>query len=52
MDLSERRLPELRKAGCKKQDHCYSKREEAVWLLKKTYFGPHFPVPDPKKIPG
>jgi hypothetical protein len=23
----------LKKAGCKKQDHCYSKREEARLLL-------------------
>ena len=24
---------DLEKAGCKKQGHCYSKREESAWLL-------------------
>ena len=34
-----------KKQGAKKQGHCYSKREEAVWTL-------FFKVPDPKKISG
>ena len=29
---------DLKKAGCKKQGHCYSKREEAAWPL--LFFGP------------
>ena len=24
---------DLKKAGCKKQGHCYSKKEEAAWPL-------------------
>ena len=41
---------DLKKARCKKQGHCYSKREEA----RLPYFGPDlfFKVPDPKKISG
>ena len=58
----------LQKEGSKKQGHCYSKREEAVWPLLflnnndpvflhpafcTPYFGPDFlKVPDPKKISG
>ena len=58
---------DLKKAGCKKHGHCYSKREESAWSLlfldnndsvflypafcKKQ--GPQFlKVPDPKKISG
>ena len=48
---------DLKKAGCKKQGHCYSKREEAAWpllflnnnepafftlLFSGPYFGPDF----------
>ena len=59
---------DLKKAGCKKQGHCYSKREEAAWpllflnnndpvfctlLFSGPYFGlDFFKVPDPKKISG
>ena len=58
---------DLKKAGCKKQGHCYSKREEAAWsflflnnndpgfctLLFATHIlDPFFKVPDPKKISG
>ena len=58
----------LKKAGCKEQGHCYSKREEASLpllflnkndpvfcslLFSDPYFGPDFfKVPDPKKISG
>jgi transcription antitermination factor NusA-like protein len=57
---------DLKKAGCKIQAYCYSKREEAVWpllflndnhpvfynlLFSGPYFGlDFFKVPDPKKI--
>ena len=57
-----------KKAGSKKQGHCYSKREEArlpllflsnidpvfcTQLFSGAYFGPDFfKVPDPKKISG
>ena len=55
---------DLKKAGCKKQGHCYSKREEArlpILFLNNNdpvfwhpaFFGPDFfKVPDPKKISG
>ena len=51
--------------GFKKQGHCYSKREEAAWLLHflnkndpvflhpafcNPYFGHFLKVPDPKKL--
>ena len=40
------------KAGCKKQGHCYSKKEEAGSLLFKKRRGSLFQVIDPKKISG
>ena len=59
---------DLKEAGCKKQGHCYSKREEAAWPLLflnnndlvfcTLLFAPHilnpviFKVPDSKKISG
>ena len=58
---------DLKRAGCKKQGHCYSKREEAAWSFLFLYNndpvflhpafckkqGPNFlKVPDPKKISG
>ena len=58
---------DLKKAGRKKQGHCYSKREEAAWPLLflnnndpvflqsafcNPYFGLFLTVPDPKKISG
>ena len=36
-----------KKQGAKKQDYCYSKREELT-----PYFGTFFKVPDPKKLSG
>ena len=39
---------DLKKAGCKKQGHCYSKREESAWLLlflnnnDRLFFAPCF----------
>jgi hypothetical protein len=29
---------DLKKEGCKKQGHCYSKREEAACFLQPTFF--------------
>ena len=51
---------DLKKAGCKKQGHCYSKREQACnndpgflhTAVCNPYFGPFFKVSDPKKISG
>ena len=49
----------VQKAGCKKQGHCYSKREEAAWSFLSLsnndpiFLHPNFlKVPDPKKISG
>ena len=51
---------DLKKAGSKKQGHCYSKREEAAWsllffctlLFAKSKVPNFLKVPDPKKISG
>ena len=57
----------MQKAGCKKQGHYYSKREEgsclfSFWMTMTLFFAPcfltpyfgpcFFKVPDPKKISG